>query len=127
MPPPIPDDRFPNVEPDPPGGDAGVLYDSIQKLFALGDDTVLYVCHDYMPDGRPLRFAVSIKDQKEKNPHVGGDASREDFVALRETRDAALDLPALILPSIQVNIRAGRLPATDDNEIAYIRIPLNAI
>ena len=112
---------------DFPGGDAGVLYDSIQKLFALGEETVLYVCHDYKPEGRPLRYGASVRDQLANNPHVGGGASREDFVALRESCDATLDLPALILPSIQVNIRAGQLPAADDNEIAYIKIPLNAI
>lgn len=112
---------------DFPGGDAGRLYDSIQKLFALPDDTICYLCHDYPPNDRDIRYAVPVAEQKADNIHVGGGTSREDFVALRETRDAGLDLPALILPSIQVNICAGHLPDAEDNQIAYIKIPLDTL
>lgn len=112
---------------DFPGGDAGRLYDSIGKLFALPDDTVLYLCHDYPPDDRDIRAAVSVAEQKSANIHVGGGVSRQDFVALRETRDAGLGLPALILPSVQVNIRAGHLPESEDNQVAYIKIPLDTL
>lgn len=112
---------------DFPGGDAGKLYDSIQKLLALPDKTRLFMCHDYPPDGRPLHYEISVAEQKADNKHVGGGAGRQDYVSMREERDATLSLPALILPSIQVNIRAGNLPEQDDNGIAYIRIPLDTL
>jgi glyoxylase-like metal-dependent hydrolase (beta-lactamase superfamily II) len=112
---------------DFPGGDAGLLYDSIQSLFSLPDDTILHLCHDYPPEGRDLRFDTSVGDQKADNIHVGGGKSRDEFVAMREARDATLSLPALILPSIQVNIRAGNLPDPEDNDIAYIKIPLDTV
>lgn len=112
---------------DFPGGDAGLLYDSIQKLFALPDDTIFYLCHDYPPDDRALQFATSLAEQKASNIHVGGDTERSAYVTMREARDATLALPALILPSIQVNIQAGKLPAAEDNDIAYIKIPLDTL
>ena len=112
---------------DFPGGDAGLLYDSIQKLFALPDGTMLYLCHDYPPEGRDVRFATRVEEQRDDNVHIGGGKSREAFVAMREARDAELDLPALILPSIQVNIQAGTLPAPEDNGIAYIRVPIDQL
>jgi glyoxylase-like metal-dependent hydrolase (beta-lactamase superfamily II) len=112
---------------DFPGGDAGLLYDSIQKLFGLPDGTTLYLCHDYPPEGRAVRCATTVREQREDNVHVGGGKSREDFVAMRESRDAQLGLPALILPSIQVNIQAGRLPEAEDNGIAYIRLPIDQL
>ena len=112
---------------DFPGGDAGLLYDSIQKLFALPDDTVFYLCHDYPPEDRELRFDVPIDEQRRENIHVGGNVSKTDFVSMREARDAGLALPKLILPSIQVNICAGHLPESEENGVAYIRIPLDAI
>lgn len=112
---------------DFPGGDAGLLYDSIQKLFALPDDTVIYLCHDYPPEGRTLQYAIPLAEQKEANIHVGGGANKEAYVEMREARDATLSLPALILPSIQVNIQAGQLPAAEDNGIAYIKIPLDTL
>ncbi|MBT8083729.1 MAG: MBL fold metallo-hydrolase [Woeseia sp.] len=110
---------------DFPGGDAGVLYDSIQRLFALPPDTRLFVCHDYQPDGRELRFQTTIAEQAAHNIHVGKSRTRDDFIALRERRDATLQLPRLIIPSIQVNIRAGRLPAAENNEVSYLKIPIN--
>ncbi len=112
---------------DFPGGDAALLYRSIQKLFALPEDTILCMCHDYQPDGRELRYEVTVKEQKQDNIHVGGGTSEDEFVRVRTTRDQSLSLPALILPSIQVNIRAGHLPAAEDNEISYIKIPLDTI
>lgn len=112
---------------DFPGGDAGLLYDSIQKLFALPEDTMAYVCHDYPPETRKLQFETSLSDQKKANIHVGGGVKRDEYVAMRNARDATLSLPALILPSIQVNIQAGRLPAAEENEISYIKIPLDTL
>lgn len=112
---------------DFPGGDAALLYQSIQKLFALSDDTVLCMCHDYQPNGRELRYEVSVKEQKDDNIHVGGGTSEEKFVKIRTSRDQTLSLPALILPAIQVNITAGDLPPPEDNQISYIKIPLDTL
>jgi glyoxylase-like metal-dependent hydrolase (beta-lactamase superfamily II) len=110
---------------DFPGGDAALLYDSIQKLFALPEQTKLYMCHDYPPAGRSLRFEVSIPEQKESNIHVKNGATKADFVAMRNARDATLLPPALLLPALQVNIRAGHLPESDDNDVSCIRISLD--
>lgn len=112
---------------DFPGGDAGLLYDSIQKLLSLPEDTILCMCHDYPPESRSLRYAVTVREQKADNIHVGGGTGKDAFVAIRESRDETLDLPKLILPSIQVNIRAGHLPEAEDNGISYIRIPLDTL
>lgn len=112
---------------DFPGGNAGRLYDSIQHLLALPGDTELHLCHDYPPGGRTLCFKTSVAEQKEKNIHVGGGVTRQAFVAMRNARDATLSLPSLILPSIQVNIQAGQLPAAEENAIAYIKIPLDTL
>jgi glyoxylase-like metal-dependent hydrolase (beta-lactamase superfamily II) len=112
---------------DFPGGNAGRLYDSIQKLLSLPEETMLYMCHDYPPEGRGLRFSVSIREQRDSNIHIGGGRSRAEFVALREARDRTLSLPALLLPSIQVNIRGGRLPEPEDNAISYLKIPLDQL
>lgn len=112
---------------DFPGGDAGRLFDSIQRLFALPDDTRLYMCHDYPPDSRELCFETTVSAQKADNIHVGQAATRAEFVGMRIVRDATLSLPALILPAIQVNIQAGKLPESDDNGVSYIRIPLNRL
>ena len=110
---------------DFPGGDAAVLYQSIQKLFALPDDTVLCMCHDYPPESRSMRYDATVKEQKDHNIHVGNGTSKDEFIKVRRTRDDTLSLPALILPSIQVNIRAGHLPAAEDNQISYVKIPLD--
>jgi len=110
---------------DFPGGDAGTLYDSIQKLFALPAGTRLYMCHDYPPEGRGLRFSCTVREQVGTNIHVGNGTSREAFIAMREQRDAGLALPALLLPSIQVNIRAGNFPPPEDNHVSYLKIPLD--
>ncbi len=113
---------------DFPGGDAGQLYDSIQKLFALDDATRVFLCHDYLPPGRQsFAWETTIGEQRQHNIHVAHNTSREDFVALRSQRDAQLAMPALILPSVQINIRAGQMPPAEDNGTHYIKIPLNAI
>lgn len=110
---------------DFPGGSAEELYDSVQRLYALPDDTTLYVCHDYQPGGRELRYRTSVGEQKRHNVQLDAKTSRADFVAFRTQRDAQLDVPALILPSLQVNIRAGELPEPDANGVRYLRIPLD--
>ncbi|MFC5519752.1 MBL fold metallo-hydrolase [Polaromonas jejuensis] len=112
---------------DFPGGDARQLYRSIQRLLALPPDTALYVCHDYPPASREARWQSSVAEQRAHNIHVRDGISEDAFVAMRTARDATLGMPTLILPSIQVNIRAGQLPPPDDNGIAYLRIPLNTL
>ena len=112
---------------DFPGGDAGQLYDSIQKLLALPESTRFFLCHDYPPDGRELRVDVPLAEQRDSNKHVGGGVSRDDYIAMRTARDAELDLPVLILPAIQVNIRAGALPPAEGNGISYLRIPVDLL
>jgi glyoxylase-like metal-dependent hydrolase (beta-lactamase superfamily II) len=110
---------------DFPGGSAEVLYESIQMLYEFPDHTRVFTCHDYQPGGRPLRYESTIGEQRAANVQLNAQTSKEEFVALRTTRDAKLELPALILPSLQVNIRAGHLPDPEGNGIAYLKIPLN--
>lgn len=110
---------------DFPGGDARELYRSIRKLFDLGQDTRLFLCHDYPPDQRAPRAQTSLDEQRLHNVHVGGPADEDSFVQVRTRRDAALPAPKLILPALQVNIRAGELPPPDANGIRYLRLPLN--
>lgn len=113
---------------DFPGGDAGTLYDSIQKLFALPDETRMYLCHDYKtPDRDTFEWETTVGEQKRSNKHVGGNVSREAFVQMRNARDATLDMPRLILPSVQVNMRAGDLPEPEDNGVRYMKVPINAL
>ncbi len=112
---------------DFPGGDASELYASIQKLLALPADTRFYLCHDYPPDGRDVRVDVTLAEQARDNLHIGGGRGLEDFVAMREARDAELSLPALILPAIQVNIRAGDLPDADSNGVSYLKLPVDVL
>ncbi len=113
---------------DFPGGDAGQLYDSIQKILALPDDTRLFMCHDYKaPDRDDYAWETTVAEQREHNVHVNENVSRDEFVAMRESRDAELDMPKLILPSIQVNVRAGRLPEPEDNDVRYLKIPLDTL
>jgi len=111
---------------DFPGGDAAQLYDSIQKILSLPDDTVLYMCHDYGPGGRDYEWITSVKEQKESNIHLAG-KDRDAYIVARTTRDAELSMPKLILPSVQVNIRGGDLPPAEDNGTSYIKIPINAL
>jgi glyoxylase-like metal-dependent hydrolase (beta-lactamase superfamily II) len=112
---------------DFPGGDARTLYRSIRKVLSLPAHTRLYMCHDYQPGGREVRFVSTVAEERELNIHVREGTSEEAFVAMRTARDATLDMPVLMLPSVQVNMRAGHLPEPDDNGVSYIKIPLNAI
>ena len=112
---------------DFPGGDARALFRSIGKVLALPDNTRLYLCHDYLPGGRDVCFVSTVADQRAHNIHVHDGVSEADFVAMRTTRDATLSMPTLILPSVQVNMRAGHLPEPEANGIRYLKIPLNAV
>lgn len=109
------------------GGDARTLYRSINKLLALPLQTRLYMCHDYQPGGREVQFVSTVADEREKNVHVRDGISEEEFVAMRRSRDATLDMPTLILPSVQVNMRGGHLPPAEDNGVRYLKIPLDAV
>ena len=110
---------------DFPGGCARQLYRSIQRILALPPETRLFTCHDYQPGGRPLAWESSVAEQRAGNRHVKAGISEEAFVALREGRDKDLDLPELLLPALQVNIRGGCLPGAEDNGLCYLKIPLN--
>lgn len=112
---------------DFPGGDARTLYRSINKVLSLPADTRLYLCHDYQPGGRPLQFVCTVAEQRAHNIHIRDGISEEAFVAMRTARDATLNMPVLMLPSVQVNMRAGHLPEPEDNGVPYLKIPLNAI
>ena len=112
---------------DFPGGDAKALYASTRKILSLPPQTRLFMCHDYPPQGRPVQFETTVAEQKAKNIHVHDGISEADFVRMRTQRDATLDMPVLILPAVQINIRAGELPPKEDNGIAYAKIPLNAL
>jgi glyoxylase-like metal-dependent hydrolase (beta-lactamase superfamily II) len=119
---------FGSARTDFPGGSAEQLYDSIQKILALPDDTRLFMCHDYKAPGRDVfAWETSVKEQRESNIHVNDSVTREQFIEMREGRDSQLGMPKLILPSIQVNVRAGNLPAAEDNGVAYLKIPLDAL
>ena len=112
---------------DFPGGDAGVLYDSIQKVLALPDDMRLFMCHDYGPNGRDIQWETTVGAEKVHNIHVGSGKSRDEFIAFRTARDATLDMPKLIIPSLQVNMRAGQLPPADENGKTYLKVPINGL
>lgn len=110
---------------DFPGGDAGTLYDSIRRLLELPGDTRLYMCHDYAPGGREHRHETTVAEERRANIHVRDGVSREEFVQVRQGRDATLPVPALLLPALQVNIRAGRLPEPESSGTRYLKIPLD--
>ncbi|MEX6502019.1 MBL fold metallo-hydrolase [Pseudomonas zhanjiangensis] len=113
---------------DFPGGDARALYRSIHRLFALPDDTRLYMCHDYKAPGRDHHlYQTTVAEQRAHNVQVHEGVDEESFVAMRRARDAELDMPALILPSVQVNMRGGELPPAEDNGTRYLKIPLNVL
>jgi len=112
---------------DFPGGDAGMLFDSIRKVLALPTETRLHLCHDYPPAGRGAKWVTTVSDQREKNIHVHDGIGKDEFVHLREARDKTLEMPMLILPAIQVNLRAGRLPQPEDNGVSYLKIPVNVL
>ncbi|WP_414716182.1 MBL fold metallo-hydrolase [Thalassospira sp. UBA848] len=111
---------------DFPGGDAGTLYDSIQKLLALPDDMRLFMCHDYGPNGRDIKWETTVGEEKKHNIHVGEGKTREDFIKFRTERDAQLDMPRLIIPSLQVNMRAGQVP-TDGSGKKMLKVPVNGL
>jgi glyoxylase-like metal-dependent hydrolase (beta-lactamase superfamily II) len=112
---------------DFPGGSAAELYRSIQNILALPESTRLFTGHDYMPDGRKAEWESTVAAQKRGNKHVGGGCSLEDYVKLREARDASLPMPRLILHALQVNIRGGRLPAPESDGRSYLKIPIGAL
>ncbi|MFV8816841.1 MBL fold metallo-hydrolase [Haliea sp. E17] len=112
---------------DFPGGDAGVLYQSIQRLLSLPEATRLFMCHDYMPNGREVEYETTVAAEKATNVHVHTGVSEADFVAMREARDATLGMPRLILPSLQVNMRAGHLPEPEGNDVVYLKLPINLL
>ena len=112
---------------DFPGGDARALYHSIQRILSYPAQTKLYMCHDYPPNNRPVAYVTTVADEKANNIHVHDGISEEQFVQMRTARDETLEMPTLILPSIQVNIRAGHFPESDTNGTAYLRIPLNIL
>ena len=112
---------------DFPGGDAHQLYRSMHRLLALPLQTTMYVCHDYPPAAREPRWQTTVAEQRAHNIHVRDGISEDEFVTMRQARDATLEVPTLILPSIQVNVRAGQLPPADENGVSYLRIPLNSL
>ncbi|NRR31814.1 MBL fold metallo-hydrolase [Oxalobacteraceae bacterium] len=112
---------------DFPGGSASMLYRSVRRLLDLPPATRLFMCHDYPPGGREARWEVTVAEQRAGNIHIRDGVSEAQFVAMRTERDATLDMPTLILPAIQVNISAGRLPPAEENGVRYLKIPINAI
>ncbi len=112
---------------DFPGGDAATLYDSIQKVLALPEELRLFMCHDYGPNGRDIQWETTVGDEKRHNIHVGGGKTREEFVKFRTDRDAQLDMPKLIIPSLQVNMRAGKLPPSDESGKTFLKVPVNSL
>ena len=112
---------------DFPGGDAKTLYASTRKILSLPPETRLFMCHDYPPNGRPVNFQTTVAEQRAKNIHVHDGISEAQFVDMRTKRDATLAMPVLILPAVQINIRAGELPPKEDNGVSYVKIPLNAL
>jgi len=119
---------FGSARTDFPGGSAPQLYESIQKILALPDDTRLFMCHDYKAPGRDeFAWETSVAEQKASNIHINEKVSRDEFVEMRRGRDSQLGMPKLILPSLQVNLRAGELPEPEDNDVRYLKIPLDAV
>ncbi len=113
---------------DFPGGDARTLYRSARRLLSLPPETRLFLCHDYLPQGRTeYVWETTVEEQRKANIHIHDGLTEDEFVAMREARDAALDMPRLILPSVQVNMRAGHLPAAEENGVTYLKIPVNAV
>lgn len=112
---------------DFPGGDAATLYRSIRKILRLPSRTKIYMCHDYGAEGRELEYQTTVKEELENNIHVNSKVQEQDFVTMRETRDRTLDVPHLILPSLQVNMRAGHLPPPEGNGRIFLKIPIDAL
>ena len=113
---------------DFPGGDAEILYESIQRIFELPNETRLFTCHDYKAPGRnEYAWETTVAQQRDKNIHIHDGISKQEFVAFRNERDAQLSMPNLILPSIQVNIQAGNMPSPEANGVSYLKVPINAL
>jgi glyoxylase-like metal-dependent hydrolase (beta-lactamase superfamily II) len=113
---------------DFPGGSADQMWDSVQRIMDLPDETRVFTCHDYKAEGRDhYAWESAVGEQKARNVHVGSGASRESFVEMRQKRDSTLDMPKLILPSLQVNMRAGQMPEPEDNGTVYLKVPLNTL
>lgn len=112
---------------DFPGGDARTLYQSVNKVLSLPAHTTVYTCHDYQPDGREVQFASTVAEQREQNIHVRNGINEDAFVVLRTARDAKLEMPTLILPAVQVNMRAGQLPEPENNGTRYLKIPIDVL
>lgn len=113
---------------DFPGGDARTLYRSIKRILALPPETRLFMCHDYKaPNREAYAWETTVAEQRARNVHIHDGVGEDAFVQLREARDKTLQMPVLVLPSIQVNIRAGELPAPEDNGVRYLKLPLNAL
>ena len=112
---------------DFPGGDARTLYQSIQKILAQPDETRIFVCHDYAPNGREFLWETTVGAQRANNIHVGNNANEDSFVEMREKRDASLAMPRLIMPSIQVNMRAGHMPDAEENGAIYLKVPVQGM
>lgn len=112
---------------DFPGGDAEKLFDSVQKLYTLPDDTKLYLCHDYSENGRALSYMTTVGDEKANNVHVSTKANKADFAKGRRSRDAKMAMPRLILHAVQINMRGGEFPPAEDNGVSYLKIPVNAL
>ena len=112
---------------DFPGADARTLFRSIQRILALPGQTRLFMCHDYLPGGRELRYMTTVAEQRASNIHIREGVSEDDFAAMRQARDATLEMPVLMLPSVQINMRSGQFPEPEDNGVSYLKIPLNAL
>ncbi|MGG7597148.1 MBL fold metallo-hydrolase [Pseudomonas sp. WC1] len=112
---------------DFPGASARTLYKSIRRLLAFPDQTRLFMCHDYLPGGRELRFVTTVAEQRADNIHIHQGVSEDSFVQMREARDKTLDMPVLILPSVQINMRSGQFPEPEENGVSYLKIPLNKL
>lgn len=112
---------------DFPGGDARTLYRSIRRVLALPGETRLFMCHDYGPNGRDIRWETTVAEQRAHNIHVRDGITEDEFVAMREARDATLEMPRLIIPSLQVNMRAGELPPADDSGKVFLKVPVNTL
>jgi glyoxylase-like metal-dependent hydrolase (beta-lactamase superfamily II) len=109
---------------DFPAGSADTLFESIQKIYKLPDATRIFTCHDYQPNGRPLKFQSTVGEQKQANIQLKGTTTKSEYVSFRTARDKTLSAPRLLLPSIQVNIDAGRLPVPESNGVSYLKMPL---
>ncbi|WP_122502903.1 MBL fold metallo-hydrolase [Pseudomonas viridiflava] len=112
---------------DFPGASARTLYRSIRRLLDLPPQTLLFMCHDYLPNGRALKYMTTVAEQRASNIHVRDGIDENAFVSMREARDATLEMPVLMLPSVQVNMRCGHLPEPEDNGVRYLKIPLNSL